>query len=124
MLPNNATEQDCFNQKYHSLNLIFDGKLFFAPIRKPTEILDIRTGTGIWAIDVANAYPNTKVTGTDLSSIQPTWVPPNVNFQVDDCQLEWTFKTKFDLIHTLCMTECIKDWDHLFQQAFAYATYC
>ena len=124
MLPNDATEQDRIDQKYHSLNLVFDGKLFFAPIGKPTEILDIGTGTGIWAIDVADAYPNAKVTGTDLSPIQPTWVPPNVNFQVDDCQLDWTFKTKFDLIHTLCMTGCIKDWDHLFQQAFAYATYC
>lgn len=121
MLPNDETEQDRLDQKYQSITLVFDGKLFFAPVENPKAILDIGTGTGIWAIDVADAYPQAVVTATDLSPIQPTWVPPNVRFQVDDAELAWTFSTKFDLIHTLCMTGCIKDWDHLFEQAFESA---
>lgn len=28
--------------------------------------------------DFADAYPNCEVTGTDISPIQPTWVPPNL----------------------------------------------
>lgn len=121
MLPNDETEQDRLDQKYQSITLVFDGKLFFAPVEKPKAILDIGTGTGIWAIDVADAYPHAVVTATDLSPIQPTWVPPNVRFQVDDAEDTWTFSTKFDLIHTLCLTGCIKDWDRLFEQAFESA---
>jgi len=41
-------------------------------------ILDVGTGTGLWAIDMADMYPMGQVTGTDISPIQATWVrnPP------------------------------------------------
>lgn len=29
------------------------GELFLAPVQKPQRILDLGTGTGIWAIDIA-----------------------------------------------------------------------
>lgn len=36
----------------------FHGRLFLAPIGpEPTRILDLGTGTGIWAIDVADSFP-------------------------------------------------------------------
>lgn len=35
-------------------------------------MLDLGTGTGIWAIDFADEYPSANVIGTDLSPIQPT----------------------------------------------------
>ncbi len=39
---------------------------------------------------VADEYPGEpEVTGIDLSPIQPTWVPPNVRFYVDDAESEW-----------------------------------
>ncbi|MCJ1256665.1 hypothetical protein MMC24_004489 [Lignoscripta atroalba] len=57
------------------------GKLFLAPIKDPKRILDIGTGTGIWAMEMGN----------DLSPIQPRWVPPNVRFEVDDVEADWTF---------------------------------
>jgi S-adenosylmethionine synthetase len=31
------------------------------------------------------------VIGTDLSPIQPNFVPPNLKFELDDAQLEWTY---------------------------------
>ncbi|KEF50891.1 uncharacterized protein A1O9_13061 [Exophiala aquamarina CBS 119918] len=42
------------------------------------EILDVGCGNGIWALDVAQAYPGTKVVGTDISSAQfpPAWTWP------------------------------------------------
>lgn len=45
---------------------LLDGKLHLAPIEEPQRILDIGTGTGIWAIDCADLYPNAEVIGTDL----------------------------------------------------------
>lgn len=39
--------------------------------------MDVGTGTGIWAIDMADRFPNAQVKGIDFSPIQPNWVPPN-----------------------------------------------
>lgn len=39
---------------HHIYSLLLDGKLFLAPIGSPSgRILDLGTGTGIWAIDFA-----------------------------------------------------------------------
>ena len=62
-------------------------ELHLAPIKEPQEVLDIGTGTGIWAIEFgprhlhsslsitnilqANRHPQAKVVGSDLSPIQP-----------------------------------------------------
>jgi ubiquinone/menaquinone biosynthesis C-methylase UbiE len=43
--------------KYASLNLVMGGQVCFAPLIDPQQILDIGTGTGIWAIDAAEEYP-------------------------------------------------------------------
>ena len=34
-----------------------NGKLFYAPVANPTRILDVGTGTGIWALEIGNAPP-------------------------------------------------------------------
>ena len=59
------------------------------------------TGTGIWAIDFADAYPSASVIATDLTPIQPQMVPPNLEFQIDDFTQPWTFPPNhFDFIPT------------------------
>ena len=86
--------------------LTFGGRLFTAPIPKEKplhRVLDVGTGTGIWAIDFADEHPATEVLGIDLSPIQPSFIPPNLTFQVDDLESEWTFGKKFDLIYSRMM---------------------
>lgn len=40
------------------------------------------------------------VVGNDLSAIQPRWVPPNLEFVVEDFENEWLFEPDhFDFIH-------------------------
>ncbi|KAF3354200.1 hypothetical protein VdG1_07665 [Verticillium dahliae VDG1] len=91
----------------------------FAPIDEPKRVLDVGTGTGIWAIDVADAHPAAEVTGFDISPIQPSWVPPNCKFHIDDAQLEWTYPpASFDLIHIRALYGSIADWPKLYGEAF------
>ncbi|KAK4450843.1 S-adenosyl-L-methionine-dependent methyltransferase [Podospora aff. communis PSN243] len=101
--------------------MLMNNKLFAAPIENPKRVLDIGTGTGIWAIDLANDFPDAKVIGTDISAVQPSWVPPNCSFQIDDAQLDWTFKkSSFDLIHIRNLFGGIDDWPKLYRQAFEH----
>lgn len=45
--------------------MTFDGKLQVAPLPKTlNRVLDIGTGTGIWAIDFADEHPDTQVGNT------------------------------------------------------------
>jgi methylase of polypeptide subunit release factors len=46
--------------------MLLGDRLFEAPIEDLYKILDVGTGTGIWAMDVANTYPAAEVIGTDI----------------------------------------------------------
>ncbi|KAH3913942.1 hypothetical protein HBH56_096300 [Parastagonospora nodorum] len=121
MFPDDEQEQDRLDIKYASLQNVFSDKIVFAPLEDPQQILDIGTGTGIWAIDAGELFPGATVTATDLSPIQPTWVPPNVKFEIDDAEQTWTWDDNFfDLVHLRTMTGCIRNWDKLFAQAFRH----
>lgn len=87
LLPNDDEEQNCLDLQNHLFNLTF-GKLFTCPIERKQirRVLDAGTGTGVWATGFADEYPEATVVGVDLSPIQPTWVPPNVKFLVDDLE--------------------------------------
>ncbi|KAK0620136.1 S-adenosyl-L-methionine-dependent methyltransferase [Immersiella caudata] len=66
---------------HHVLTLLLNGKLHLAPLPKDiNKAVDIGTGTGIWAIDFAEEYPEATIIGTDIAPIQTTWVPPNLAF--------------------------------------------
>lgn len=121
MLPNDEPERDRLDMQYWAIHEALDKNLFFAPIGDhPQNILDIGTGTGIWAIDVADLYPSASVLGTDLSPIQPTWVPPNASFELHDCiQYPWEFNQKFDLIHTqLINAFAVRNWQEFYEEAY------
>lgn len=68
---------------HHWFTLIHEGGLFWAPIKDAIKTaLDVGTGSGIWAMDFADQFPSTSVVGTDISPIQPAWVPPNLRFEI------------------------------------------
>jgi ubiquinone/menaquinone biosynthesis C-methylase UbiE len=101
---------------------MLSGKLHLAPLNPNIErALDVGTGTGIWAIDFADEFPQTVVLGTDLSPIQPALVPPNCRFEVDDCTDEWVYpENYFDYIHIRVMFGCVEDWEALYKKAYRY----
>lgn len=47
-------------------------------------------------------------------------VPPNVKFEVDDCEEPWTFTEKFDVVHARYLAAAIQDWPKLVSQAFQF----
>ncbi|KAL1962249.1 hypothetical protein VTN77DRAFT_9905 [Rasamsonia byssochlamydoides] len=119
MMPNDDTEQDRLDLVHHIFSLILDGELFVAPVKQPQAILDLGTGTGIWAIDVADKFPSARVIGNDLSAIQPSWVPPNVEFVIDDFEKDWMYdENYFDFIHARTLAGSVQDWPWLMRQAY------
>lgn len=57
--------------------------------------------------------------GIDLSPIQPSWVPPNVSFILDDIESDWLYRENhFDYIHSRHTIMAIKDWTQLFSRAY------
>lgn len=124
--------------------LTFDNKLATAPPNDPGSkvgnVLDVGTGSGIWAIDFGEEHPDAEVCGVDLSAVQPelcvnsdiqgpdltgyyrltrvSSVPPNVKFEIDDIDQPWTFSKPFDYIHSRMMNSSIKDWKAYIQTCF------
>lgn len=61
--------------------------------------------------------------GTDVSPIQPTWVPANVKFEIDDLNREWTWPDNtFDYIHSRSLIGVVQDWEEFYRQAFRCCT--
>ncbi|KAI1855358.1 hypothetical protein JX266_000223 [Neoarthrinium moseri] len=134
-LPNDAAEQDRLDLQHHLWSLMLNGWLHIAPMSKvPEHVLDIATGTGIWALEFAERYPTSTVIGTDLSAIQPDRGLPNCWFQKDDAEDEWIFPAphppeaicqgpcvhwiKFDYIHLRMVATCFNDMRGIIQKAF------
>jgi trans-aconitate methyltransferase len=119
MFPNDEEENDRLDLYHHIETLSLSGELHLAPIgNEPQRILDLGTGTGIWAIDMGDKYPTAEILGNDISPIQPTLTPPNVKFEVDDIEQEWVYGQPFDFIHARYLACAIKDWPRLLSQAF------
>ncbi|KAL4891217.1 S-adenosyl-L-methionine-dependent methyltransferase [Aspergillus ambiguus] len=117
VLPNDEQEQDRMDLSHHIYRMLLEGELNRAPIKNPARVLDIGTGTGIWAIDFADEHPESEVIGNDLSPIQPAWIPPNCRFEVDDFEQPWSYHQPFDYIHGRELEGSIRDHDKLFRQA-------
>ncbi|KAI8687668.1 hypothetical protein NCS55_00018700 [Fusarium keratoplasticum] len=119
--PNDDQQLQSQDITHHYLTVLLGDKLYLAPIPVDDvkKVLDVGTGSGIWAIDFADQHPQAEVIGSDLSPCQPSWVPPNVQFEVDDATEPWTWKDNdFDFIHIRYLFGAIADWNAIFKQAY------
>ncbi|KAI9658880.1 MAG: hypothetical protein M1829_006621 [Trizodia sp. TS-e1964] len=119
--PNDERESDRLDMQYCILKHLFGDREYFAPLEKPARILDIGTGTGIWAIEMGEHFPDCQIEGTDLSPIQPSMVPMNVRFVIDDAAEEWVYPPNhFDYIHTRVLLGCFNDFRDIIHKGFKH----
>ncbi len=90
------------------------------PNPMPTRILDLGTGTGIWAIDIADKYPDASVVGIDLANIQPERIPSNLRFRIpQDFESPWALgEGSFDLIHLRTGCGSVSSWPEIYQRVY------
>ncbi|KAL0767554.1 hypothetical protein CaCOL14_009793 [Colletotrichum acutatum] len=69
-------------------------------------------------MEMGDLFPNAEIIGNDLSANQPTWVPSNVKFEVDDVESPWLHTTKFDYIFCRSMAGAIADWPKLVKNIY------
>lgn len=55
---------------------------------------------------------------TDSFQVQPSFVPPNCRFEVDDFNLEFLDENKFELIHQRELLGCVPDWPAFYKKCF------
>ncbi|KAF4874674.1 Secondary metabolism regulator LAE1 [Colletotrichum siamense] len=112
--PNDDRESERLDLQHHLFLLTYDNQLGTSPPcardSKVKRVLDVGTGTGLWAIEFGDDHPEAEVLGIDLSVVQPDFVPPNVKFEIDDIEEPWTFSRPFDFIHSRMMTSSIANW--------------
>ncbi|KAH0611929.1 uncharacterized protein H6S33_009981 [Morchella sextelata] len=117
--PNDTQQNDQLNLFHQVYTLVLQGELYDAPLTKDVKsILDVGTGTGIWAIEMSNKFPCARIVGNDLSPTQPSWVPSNVEFEVDDITQDWTHPPcSFDFIHARALAGSIPCWPTFLSRA-------
>jgi hypothetical protein len=88
---------------------------------EPQRILDLGTGAGDWAIDMADKFLTVQVIGVDLGPIQPSLVPPSLQFEVDNVEDQWECsKAKVGFTYTRNLMIAVWDWDLLTEQSLAH----
>ncbi|KAF4437668.1 tam domain-containingmethyltransferase [Fusarium acutatum] len=119
-IPSDDLEVERNDLQHCKFTMLMGNELHLAPIvDHPQKILDLGTGSGIWAIDMAEQYPSAKVIGVDTTPVQPNVIPPNLVFEIDDVEDDWLWgEGTFDLIHGRELIMAIRNWPRLMEQAF------
>ncbi|GBB92054.1 hypothetical protein RclHR1_01960004 [Rhizophagus clarus] len=79
-LPNDDEECDRLHMQHFIMKNGWQSN-FNSPVKhflthNDSEVLDAGCGAGSWAFDIASSFPRSKVTGIDISPIQPSGIKP------------------------------------------------
>lgn len=118
-MPNDDIEQLRLALLHRVFLHVLDGELTTTVLQDPGFILDVGTGTGEWAMRMAELYPRCDVVGTDISAIAETRsVPMNVFFEIEDAE-DWDRPPDhFDLIHFRGMNGAFRDWKAIYESVY------
>ncbi|KAF8910979.1 S-adenosyl-L-methionine-dependent methyltransferase [Gymnopilus junonius] len=117
LLPVDHDEVQRSDIHHRLLQFVFSGRNYVGPVKQALQfgeqrrgtsfhssaLLDLGTGSGSWAIDIADEFPRAEVIAVDLAPIQPRYValPNNSPFELCDLD-QWNIPypdSHFDFIH-------------------------
>ncbi|KXJ93798.1 S-adenosyl-L-methionine-dependent methyltransferase [Microdochium bolleyi] len=118
-VPFDESEQRHMHARHRLLRVCLDGALTNTRLSPEIRtIVDIGTGTGVWAIEMASRYPGARITGIDISNIQSRIVPGNVDYIIADIEQPWEIDDGYaDFVHMRDITGGIRNWPALVAQA-------
>ncbi|EXJ82332.1 hypothetical protein A1O3_06145 [Capronia epimyces CBS 606.96] len=121
LFPSDEQEKVRLDLFSHMIEQVLGKRLHCAPVHLSAgneRVLDVGTGTGIWAIKMADLHPTCLVTGVDISEIQPVWVPPNLGFELFDVESPWTWSHPYTFIFARQLGGSIVNWSGLVRQCY------
>lgn len=124
LLPSDRDEVKRSEYHHRMLKFLFGGQNYVGPVKEVLQfgeqrrVLDLGTGGGLWAIEMADEFPRAEVIGIDLAPIQPRDVPPNCTFELFDLDQQSIPYPDgcFDLIHARSMFMGIHNYPRLLRE--------
>ncbi|KAA1472014.1 S-adenosyl-L-methionine-dependent methyltransferase [Dentipellis sp. KUC8613] len=93
-------EWNRLDQLHIGIRKYMNGKLTFAPLDNPQKILEVGSGSGAWAIQAAQMYPDAEIVAADMTSLPPRPLPKNLRFQKLNILDPFPFQPEeFDAVH-------------------------
>ncbi|KAG9098734.1 hypothetical protein FS749_003116 [Ceratobasidium sp. UAMH 11750] len=109
VLPNDEEEHRRLSHQHEAIKIMVGGN-YVAPLpglnagAGPQSVLDVCSGSGQWALEIAQEFPFAKVVGIDLSKPalgRESMIPSNASFVIGDIsEQEFPFESySFDVVH-------------------------
>lgn len=126
-------EKERLDAVHHMLyDVALEGRLHVARLRalgpRPLRVLDVGYGTGIWAIEMKQRYPQAEVVAIDIGNEHPVF--ENYDFQVDfRSGVDFTAGSwgqlaneegTYDFIHAGNLCGSVPDWPVFYRKLHRY----
>ncbi|KAK8102033.1 S-adenosyl-L-methionine-dependent methyltransferase [Apiospora sp. TS-2023a] len=122
ILPDSKRERERNDLQHVIMAKVWGGQTFLSPAVKPMTVLDVGTGSGLWALEFGQNNPGSRVLGIDIAPSTPPFHVPNCRFETMDVTEPWKIDPGFDFIHARGLPDfpgptrqAVFDamWDHL-----------
>jgi len=117
-IPNDDSEWVRLNDMHAGLKAFLGGVNTKAPLGNPKAILELGAGSGIWAFEMAQQFPDAHVTAVDISPVNATHKPANCEYKQVNLTKDWPFAPEsFDVIHMRFLLVHMPNWNELAAKA-------
>jgi len=117
-LPVDAREQERLTWQHRTLHALI-GEHYVGPVDvilstnqddRRKRVLDLGTGTGCWALDMAQRFPSARFNAIDIVPIQTRHPPNNVHFEMHDITQEFRWASgTMDVVHARSIMLAVRD---------------
>ncbi|KAK7962875.1 S-adenosyl-L-methionine-dependent methyltransferase [Apiospora aurea] len=119
ILPESDIQQRQARARHRLYTTVLDGNLTCCKLpSRVNRVLDLGSGIGCWAVDIARQHPEASVTCVDHHPVHLQDAPSNVTFHVADLNRDWPVEpNSLDLIHIRAMSDDVVSWPFILSQA-------